>query len=137
MFEIISGRIAISGGTPRTDDRNSSPAGSRESRTITALVCIIFLLISFHVLVDPFVTYIHYALRSQLLYCVNNHLEVDKLFMICHCCLMQFEPILNDADGKIHLPKYIDPALKNDYPLDAVWKVGTFQFSLKSSNSMG
>lgn len=37
---------------------------------------------------------------------------------------MQFEPILNDPDGKALLPKYIDPALDNDYPIDAIWKVG-------------
>jgi len=37
---------------------------------------------------------------------------------------MQFEPTLKDPDGKTLLPKYVDPALDDDYPLDAVWKVG-------------
>ncbi|KAG0566925.1 hypothetical protein KC19_7G097400 [Ceratodon purpureus] len=70
LFEIISGRVAISGAMP-TADGSASPARSREGRTLTSL----------------------------------------------------FEPTLNDPDGKTLLPKYIDPALKNDYPLDAVWKM--------------
>lgn len=70
LFEIISGRVAISGATPPSDG-HSSPSRSREGRTLTAL----------------------------------------------------FEPVLNDPDGRTQLPKYIDPALGNDYPPDAVWKM--------------
>jgi len=41
---------------------------------------------------------------------------------------MQFEPMLKDPDGKTLLPKYVDPALDDDYPLDAVWKVRNHVF---------
>lgn len=125
LYEILSGRVAIADPTP-THDGSSSPARSREGRTLTSLVCIFFLLLALHILVNPLVTFIHFALSYQLLYYVNIDLLIDKLFMICYCCLMQFDPILNDPDGRTQLPKYIDPALTNDYPLDAVWKVGNY-----------
>lgn len=41
---------------------------------------------------------------------------------------MQFELVLNDPDGKALFPKYVDPALNDDYPIDAVWKVYSFPF---------
>ncbi|KAG0623925.1 hypothetical protein M758_3G211600 [Ceratodon purpureus] len=34
-----------------------------------------------------------------------------------------FESTLNDPNGKIMLHRHIDPALKDDYPIDAVWKM--------------
>jgi chitin elicitor receptor kinase 1 len=34
-----------------------------------------------------------------------------------------FEQVVHDPNGKDKLPGLLDPALKNDYPLDAVWKV--------------
>ncbi|CAM6027754.1 unnamed protein product [Sphagnum balticum] len=34
-----------------------------------------------------------------------------------------FEQVVHDSNGKEKLPGLLDPALKDDYPLDAVWKV--------------
>jgi serine/threonine protein kinase len=34
-----------------------------------------------------------------------------------------FEQVVRDPNGKEKLPGLLDPALKDDYPLDAVWKV--------------
>ena len=45
----------------------------------------------------------------------------SRLFLFCW--LMQFESTLNDPNGKAMLYKFIDPALKDDYPIEAVWKV--------------
>jgi hypothetical protein len=39
---------------------------------------------------------------------------------------MQFESTLNDPTEKTRLRRFIDPALKDEYPLDAVWKVGNY-----------
>ena len=50
--------------------------------------------------------------------------------MISFCWLMQFEPIFKDPDGKTKLRKYVDPAMNDDYPIDAVWKVGAFLIAL-------
>jgi hypothetical protein len=38
---------------------------------------------------------------------------------------LQFEQVVHDPNGKEKLPGLLDPALKDDYPLDAVWKVST------------
>lgn len=46
---------------------------------------------------------------------------------------MQFEPVLNDPDGKTLLPKCIDPALNGEYSLDAVWKVSDLKASLSET----
>lgn len=67
LFEIISGRAAISG----LLSNESSQPRSREGRTLTSL----------------------------------------------------FEPIFKDPDGKTKLRKYVDPAMNDGYPIDAVWKM--------------
>lgn len=48
LFEIMSGRVAISGATP-TNFGDSSPVTSREGRTLTALVSNFFLMLPFHI----------------------------------------------------------------------------------------
>jgi hypothetical protein len=48
-----------------------------------------------------------------------------KNFLWCACLGLQFEQVVRDSNGQEKLPGLLDPALKDDYPLDAVWKVST------------
>lgn len=70
LYEIISGRTAISIAQP-SENSQSSSIQNREGRTLQSL----------------------------------------------------FEPIVSDPNGITLLPKYIDPALNDEYPIDAVWKM--------------
>jgi hypothetical protein len=46
-----------------------------------------------------------------------------KNCFLCACLGLQFEQVVHDPNGKEKLRGLLDPVLKDDYPLDAVWKV--------------
>lgn len=40
------------------------------------------------------------------------------------CYDFQFDSVLKAPNGREKLPRFMDPKLRDDYPIDAAWKVG-------------
>lgn len=40
----------------------------------------------------------------------------------------QFDPVLKAPNGREKLPRFMDPKLRDDYPLDSAWKVNFLKF---------
>ena len=47
--------------------------------------------------------------------------QVNKGTVLWHD--LQFDPLLKAPNGREKLPRYMDPKLRDDYPLDSAWKV--------------
>lgn len=83
LYEIISGRVAISGAIPSSGD---SPTSSREGRTLTSLVCNSFLMI-------PLRFFVSLWFPVSIIFCeprVRNWKAVTWLLLVGWCSLSQY-----------------------------------------------